>query len=129
MTKHWLKKPWALTGLIFLFIFVISFIFTFISEFFGVGGGRSTFLSVLAIMAVGMMYTNKFKKVMPKKLKIQVTTRYIGIQASFILFVLMFLNFDPILTIILLILIPIFALLTYFLLGFGSKIVINSLKK
>lgn len=132
MNKMLFKNAWILAGLLLVINIILGLIIFAIVEFFNIGDLRiSGVAGILGAMTVGQIYTMKFKEVMPKKMRINVTLIYILAQmllGSLYIFILSVSNY-PLFFGTLIGFSLFYSLFIYWMLGVGGKTYLQALQK
>jgi hypothetical protein len=130
MDKNLFKNPWVLTGLFVLTSVIMAYIGPALS-IFGIRNMSTTTIGVfLGAFFVGYIYSYYFREPISKELKTKVTLMFTAYQiiASVILFVALGIA-DSIVVLIGIGLPLIYAILIYFIMGFGSKATMDTFKR
>ena len=130
MDKILFKNPWVLTGMFILTSVIVAYIGPALN-IFGIKSMSTTTIGVfLGAFFVGYIYSYYFKEPISKELKTRVTLMFTAYQiiVSIIFFIL--LGIADIIAVIFGIGLPlVYAIFIYFIIGFGSKVTLDSLKR
>jgi hypothetical protein len=131
MDKMLLKNAWSLAGLLLVINIALGLIMLFVINLLNLDSSLSGIAGMLGAMLVGQIYVTKFKEIMSKKLRINVTAIYILAQillGSLYILTLDVLNYLSSFGILIGISI-FYSLFIYSMLGFGGKTYLKALQK
>ena len=131
MDKMLLKNAWSLAVLLLVINIALGLIMLFVINLLNLDSSLSGIAGMLGAMLVGQIYVTKFKEIMSKKLRINVTAIYILAQillGSLYILTLDVLNYLSSFGILIGISI-FYSLFIYSMLGFGGKTYLKALQK